>query len=207
MDTKPLTPSARKRLTKPQIRKLSDAFEASLEKKNPFSDEVQDLIANSWNEAQSEVEDAIAQALERVLARRRKGVVQALIDEVGFAYKYVNLPPEQWPLDQGSLDDIVEIHPNRVITNRELIAQLERDNQEFVSPLDVLRYVKRQKPKHPIAILFWIGKGENRRLWYLCVYVDDGGGLELDVDQYGLDDDWRGSVRFAVRPRKSLAAA
>lgn len=74
MDITPLSPSQRKRLTEPQVRKLGDAFAASLYKLNPFSDEGQDMIENSWDEVRAEVEAADVEAINRVLDRKRNTI-------------------------------------------------------------------------------------------------------------------------------------
>jgi hypothetical protein len=126
-------------------------------------------------------------------------IVQAAIDEVGFIVgTYIDLPLDQWPLGEGSQDDVEEIHPNRVITNRELLQRLDDDKKDFVLPLDLLRRVKNQKPEYPVGILFYIGD----QLWYLYVRINGDGDLELDVCQEELDDYWDGDVRFLVRSRK-----
>ncbi len=74
MDTKPLSPSERKSLTRPQANKLGEAFTAALLKANPFSDEAQDLIENSWDQIRDEVEAASVEAINRVLDRKRNTI-------------------------------------------------------------------------------------------------------------------------------------
>ena len=83
-----------------------------------------------------------------------------------------------------------------------MFERLEASGEEFLGPIETLRYVKRNrsKIKNPIVVLFWI----DGRLWCLCVDLRVGvGGLRLVVYQRGLGDRWSEHVRFLVRPRKS----
>lgn len=67
MATKPLSPS--------QIAKLQEMHSASLRKANPFSDEAQYLIENSWEEYRAEVEEACVAAINRILERKRNTII------------------------------------------------------------------------------------------------------------------------------------
>jgi hypothetical protein len=58
----------------PQATKLGSALTASALKANPFSDEAQDLIENSWDQVQAEAEAALVDVLNRVLDRKRNTI-------------------------------------------------------------------------------------------------------------------------------------
>lgn len=130
-------------------------------------------------------------------------IVNGVINDVEWKYgEYVDLPPEKWPLTDGPIDGALERHENEIVTNRTMFERLEADQQEFLHPVEALRYVKRNKIKHPIVVLFWIGEGQNRQLCFLCVDVYDDGGLRLRLRRDALYGYWYQRVRFLVRPRK-----
>ncbi|MFA5991510.1 MAG: hypothetical protein WC794_04680 [Candidatus Doudnabacteria bacterium] len=70
MNTKSLSPSERKRLTESQIIKLGTTFMAALRKADPFADQAQDLIENSWDELKGRLEVANVFAINQVLNDR-----------------------------------------------------------------------------------------------------------------------------------------
>ncbi len=147
-----------------------------------------------------QVEDVVAAVRQVVDTAVNEKDIATLIEAINFEHGvYSDLPYPQWPRERGDLGTIFEDHPNRVIFNSELLAVSEGKG-EFVSPIDVLRRVKRERPKYPVATLFWVGEGENKQLWFLCVSIL-GGRLALYVRRRGLDHDWTENVRFLRRPK------
>lgn len=125
-----------------------------------------------------------------------KLVVQKAIDEVGFAYKYVNLPLEQFPVTEEPVDSVKELHTNEYLTTREVLARVKGASKKFASPLTALKYAARYPGKQlecPLAVIFEI----DGQLWYLVLYRD-GDERYLDVRRYGLDDGWHEYYRFLV---------
>lgn len=87
---KPLSPS--------QIAKLQEMHGASLRKANPFSDEAQDFIENSWEEYKAEIDEACVAAINRVLERKR-GCVPAGPDIIDLdAAPFI---PEGWEVRES----------------------------------------------------------------------------------------------------------
>ena len=125
-------------------------------------------------------------------------IAQAAIAAIEWKYSWISIPPRQWPLKDGSIDDTRLRHENEIVTSRTIFERLEASGEEFLGPIEALRYVKRNKIKDPIVVLFWVG----RQLCCLYIYVHDD-DLELHVDRYSLGGRWGKDMVFLVRPCRS----
>lgn len=67
MATKSLSPS--------QIAKLQEMLGSSLRKSNPFSDEAQDFIENSWDELKQAIESACVAVIRQMLDHKRNTII------------------------------------------------------------------------------------------------------------------------------------
>ena len=127
-------------------------------------------------------------------------LIRDAIDAVGFHMTCVHLPYNQWPTIEGPLDEARERPCDRTLTIPELQAAMQADNEEFLSPLDALRYAKTKKPRSWVGVLFYV---ENEPC---CLAIQAyGDNLYLHVGRISTHTRWHGdeNALSLVRPRRS----
>lgn len=207
---------AAKLLSPSQIGKLQEVFGAGLRKSNPFSDEAQDLIENSWPLLRADLERACVEVVSRLIQRNRDTI--AFEVEVDYDRNKVSIVSELYlawhSADYGALSEIVPPATGKRKVLFEFFQLDRKASDEEVGQERVARRlvldpyaqmaINEQNPwfadEHPNALSFRDRKG---RWCYIARYW---GGNQRIADSYRRRSVWEKGWYFGGTRSESLVS-